>query len=135
DLLSAGSLAGILFMIMSSFKLVSLISYIQRSVTHRFTSGRAAIIISCQFESILGDDDVEKKEYLHQNMMEIVNNIDTINLFSIIVALIGFASVIIVPKVFPRVPVLLVALIIPTIASLLIYPGKVATIGTAFGGI
>src|SRR5690625_7903487 len=71
----------------------------------------------------------------HQNMMEIVNNIDTINLFSIIVALIGFASVIIVPKIFPRVPVLLVALIIPTIASLLIFPGKVATIGTAFGGI
>src|SRR5690625_5105792 len=68
-------------------------------------------------------------------MIEIVNDIDTFNLFSIIVALIGFASVIIGPKIFPRVPVLLVALIIPTIASLLIFPGKVATIGTAFGGI
>ena len=135
DLLIAGFLAGILLMIMSFFKLGSLISYIPRSVTIGFTSGIAVIIFSGQIENFLGVEDVEKKEYFHQNMMEIVNNIDTINLFSIIVALIGFASVIIVPKIFPRVPVLLVALIIPTIASLLIFPGKVATIGTAFGGI
>ena len=135
DLLIAGFLAGILLMIMSFFKLGSLITYIPRSVTIGFTSGIAVIIFSGQIENFLGVEDVEKKEYFHQNMMEIINNIDTVNLFSIIVALIGFASVIIVPKIFPRVPVLLVALIIPTIASLLIFPGKVATIGTAFGGI
>src|SRR5690625_6046304 len=122
-------------MIMSFFKLGSLISYIARSVSIGFTSGIAVIIFSGQIENFLGVEDVEKKEYFHQNMMEIVNNIDTINLFSIIVALIGFASVIIVPKIFPRVPVLLVALIIPTIASLLIFPGIVATIGTAYIGI
>lgn len=135
DLLIAGFLAGILLMIMSFFKLGSLITYIPRSVTIGFTSGIAVIIFSGQIENFLGVEGVEKKEYFHQNMMEIINNIDTVNLFSIIVALIGFASVIIIPKIFPRVPVLLVALIIPTIASLLIFPGKVATIGTAFGGI
>lgn len=135
DLLIAGFLAGILLMIMSFFKLGSLITYIPRSVTIGFTSGIAVIIFSGQIENFLGVEGVEKKEYFHQNMMEIINNIDTVNLFSIIVALIGFASVIIVPKIFPKVPVLLVALIIPTIASLLIFPGKVATIGTAFGGI
>src|SRR5699024_1971836 len=135
DRLIAGFLAGILLMIMSFFKLGSLITYIPRSVTIGFTSGIPVIIFSGQIENSLGVEDVEKKEYFHQNMMEIINNIDTVNLFSIIVALIGFASVIIVPKIFPRVPVLLVALIIPTIASLLIFPGKVATIGTAFGGI
>src|SRR5690625_2530516 len=135
DLLIAGMLAGVMLVVMAFFKLGSLITYIPRSVTIGFTSGIAVIIFSGQIENFLGVEDVEKKEYFHQNMMEIVNNIDTINLFSIIVALIGFASVIIVPKIFPRVPVLLVALIIPTIASLLIFPGKVATIGTAFGGI
>src|SRR5699024_5187038 len=124
-----------LLMIMSFFKLGSLITYIPRSVTIGFTAGVAVIIFSVHVENIISIEDIEMKDYFHQNMMEIVNNINTINLFSIIVELIGFAYVIIVPKIFPRVPVLLVALIIPTIASLLIFPGKVATIGTAFGGI
>src|SRR5699024_11069651 len=43
--------------------------------------------------------------------------------------------IIFVPKIFPRVPVLLIALIIPAVLSVIFFPGKVATIGTAFGGI
>ncbi len=135
DLLIAGFLAGILLMIMSFFKLGSLITYIPRSVTIGFTSGIAVIIFSGQIENLLGIEGVEKKQYFHENIMEIVNNISTINLFSILIALIGFASVLLIPKIFPRVPVLLVALIVPTIISVLIFPGKVATIGSAFGGI
>lgn len=135
DLLIAGFLAGILLMIMSFFKLGSLITYIPRSVTIGFTSGIAVIIFSGQIENLLGIEGVEKKQYFHENIMEIVNNISTINIFSILIALIGFASVLLIPKMFPRVPVLLVALIVPTIISVLIFPGKVATIGSAFGGI
>src|SRR5699024_9853193 len=44
-------------------------------------------------------------------------------------------TVIYLPKFFPRVPVLLVALIIPTLIAVIFFPGKVATIGTEFGGI
>src|SRR5699024_12485253 len=44
DLLIAAFLTGILLMIMSFFKLGSLISYIPRSVTIGFTSGIAVII-------------------------------------------------------------------------------------------
>lgn len=135
DLLIAGFLAGILLMIMSFFKLGSLITYIPRSVTIGFTSGIAVIIFSGQIENLLGIEGVEKKQYFHENIIEIVNNISTINIFSILIALIGFASVLLIPKMFPRVPVLLVALIVPTIISVLIFPGKVATIGSAFGGI
>src|SRR5699024_3529434 len=40
-----------------------------------------------------------------------------------------------IPRFFPRVPVLLVALIVPALFSYFILPGKVATIGSAFGGI
>ncbi len=135
DLLIAGFLAGIILMVMSFFKLGSLITYIPRSVTIGFTSGIAVIIFSGQIENFLGIEGVEKKQYFHENIMEIVNNISTINLFSILIALIGFAAVIVIPKIFPRVPVLLVALIVPTIISVLIFPGKVATIGSAFGGL
>ena len=135
DLLIAGFLAGIMLMLMSAFKFGSLISYIPRSVTIGFTSGIAIIIFSGQIENLLGVEGIEKKQYFHENMLEIINNIGTVNFFSILIALIGFASIIFIPKFFPRVPVLLVALIVPTIISVLIFPGKVATIGTAFGGI
>lgn len=135
DLLIAGFLAGIILMIMSFLKLGSLITYIPRSVTIGFTSGIAVIIFSGQIENFLGIEGVEKKQYFHENIIEIFNNINTTNFYSILIALIGFSAIIFIPKIFPKVPVLLVALIVPTIISVIIFPGKVATIGSAFGGI
>src|SRR5699024_11659544 len=107
DLLIAGFLAGILLMIMSFFKLGSLITYIPRSVTIGFTSGIAVIIFSGQIENFLGVEGVEKKEYFNQNIMEIINNIYTVNLLSIIVTLLIFASVLIILIILLRIIVLL----------------------------
>src|SRR5690625_3954842 len=128
-------LAGVMLVIMAIFKFGSLITYIPRSVTIGFTSGIAVIIFTGQIENFLGLENFEKKQYFHQTMYELFKQLHTINIFSILIAIIGIALIIIVPRYFPRVPVLLVALIIPTIISVLLFPGKVATIGTAFGGI
>lgn len=135
DLLIAGFLAGIMLMIMSFFKFGSLISYIPRSVTIGFTSGIAIIIFSGQIENLLGIEGVEQTKYFHENIMQIIINISTINIYSILIGLIGFILIVFVPKFFPRVPILLVALIVPTLISVIIFPDKVATIGSAFGGI
>nr|WP_275899490.1 SulP family inorganic anion transporter [Bacillus piscicola] len=135
DLLIAGFLAGILLILMGIFKLGSLIKYIPRSVTVGFTSGIAVIIFTGQIGSFLGIEGLEKKEYFHENMLELAKNISGINGYSILSALIGLALIIIVPKFFPRVPVLLIALLIPTAVASILYPDKVATIGTVFGGI
>src|SRR5699024_5183135 len=51
------------------------------------------------------------------------------------VAIIGLLIIIYVPKFFPRIPVLLVALLVPSLISFFFFPDKVATIGSAFGGI
>src|SRR5699024_5749478 len=135
NLLIAGMLAGVMLVIMGIFKLGSLIKFIPRSVTIGFTSGIAVIIFSGQIADFLGLEGMEKKEYFHENMLQIIQNFDTINVFSIITALIGLSVIIFLPKLFPRVPVLLVALIVPTLIAIIFYPDKVATIGTAFGGI
>src|SRR5690606_22524871 len=134
DLLIAGMLAGIMLILMSIFKFGSLITYIPRSVTIGFTSGIAVIIFSGQIENFLGLENVESKQYFHETMIELFRNFHTVNIFSIIVAIIGLLIIIFVPKLFPRVPVLLVALVIPAIISYFLFPGKVATIGSAFGG-
>lgn len=135
DLLIAGFLAGIMLIIMSFLKIGNLIKFIPRSVTIGFTAGIAVIIFSGQIENFLGLQGIEKKEYFHQNMLQIAQQINTINLYSILVGIIGMFIVWYVPKRFPRIPSLLVALIIPTIIAIIFFPGKVATIGTEFGGI
>lgn len=135
DLLIAGMLAGVMLIIMSLFKFGSLITYIPRSVTIGFTSGIAVIIFTGQLENLLGLENLEKKQYFHENMLEILKHIGSTNIYSIIIAVLGLLIIIYLPKLFPRAPVLLVALVIPAILSVLIFPGNLATIGTAFGGI
>ena len=135
DLLIAGMLAGVMLIIMSIFKFGSLITYIPRSVTIGFTSGIAVIIFTGQLENFLGLENLEKKQYFHENMLEIIKNIGTTNIYSIIIAIMGLFIIIFLPKLAPRAPVLLVALVVPAILSVFIFPDKMATIGTAFGGI
>src|SRR5699024_8715834 len=98
DLLIAGLMAGVMLLIMGIFKIGSLITYIPRSVTIGFTSGIAVIIFSGQIENLLGLENIEKHEYFHQNMIELVSKIDTINFYSILIAIIGFLIIIFLPK-------------------------------------
>ena len=135
DLLIAGFLAGIMLIIMGFFKVGNLIKYIPRSVTIGFTAGIAVIIFSGQIENFLGLQGIEKKQYFHENMIQILNNINTINIYSIIIGIIGFLIVIYLPKLYPRIPSLLVAIVAPTIIAIIFFPGKLATIGSEFGGI
>ena len=135
DLLIAGFLAGIMLLLMGIFKVGNLIKFIPRSVTIGFTSGIAVIIFSGQIGDFLGLEGLEKKQYFHENMLQLVQQLPTINIFSVITAVIGLFIVIYFPKKFPRIPAFLVAIIIPTIIAAVFYPGKVATIGSEFGGI
>jgi len=135
NLLVAGLMAGVMLVIMSFFRLGSLIHFIPRSVTIGFTTGIAVIIFTGQLGNFLGLTGLEKKEYFHENMLEIFRQFGTLNGYSILTAIIGLIAIITVPRISRRFPVLLVGLIIPTVAAILFYPNQVETVGTAFGGI
>ncbi|MED3738004.1 SulP family inorganic anion transporter [Virgibacillus pantothenticus] len=134
-LLVAGFLAGIMLLLMGIFKFGKLIQFIPRSVTIGFTSGIAVIIFSGQIGNFLGLEELEKKQYFHENMIQIAEHITAVNWYSVFTAIIGLFAIIYIPKLFPKVPVLLVALIFPTAVAMVFYPAEVATIGTSFGGI
>lgn len=134
DLLIAGLMAGIILVLMSFFKLGNLVHFIPRSVTIGFTTGIAVIIFSGQLGNFFGLD-LEKKEFFHQNMMEFFRHLGEMNFYSILTAVIGLLVIMIIPKIAPRIPVLLVGLIIPTVIAVLFYPGQLDTVGTAYGGI
>ncbi|AXH98369.1 STAS domain-containing protein [Sporosarcina sp. PTS2304] len=135
DLLIAGFLAGVFLVIMGLLGVSNLIHFVPRSVTIGFTAGIAIIIFTGQFQNFFGLTGVEKKEFFHESMSEIIRNFHTVNTYSILTAIIGLLVIFILPKLAPKVPLLLIALLIPTVCSIVFFPGKVETIGTAFGGI
>jgi sulfate permease, SulP family len=134
-LLIAGMMAGVMLMLMGVFKLGSLIKYIPRPVTIGFTSGIAIVIFTGQIANFLGLTGIEKHEHFIENLQEISNRIGTVNLFSITTALICFSVMLLTPKLIPKVPGPLLGLFVSTIMAAILFPEKVATIGTAYGEI
>jgi sulfate permease, SulP family len=135
DLLVAGLMAGVLLFIMGCIKMGALITYIPRPVTIGFTSGIAVIIFCGQIPGFLGLAGIEKHEAFHKNIMEILSHLATVNLFSLITSLVCLAVILILPRFIPGFPTLLAGLLISTVLASLLYPGKIETIGSVYGGI
>ncbi|WP_099353284.1 SulP family inorganic anion transporter [Fredinandcohnia onubensis] len=135
NLLIAGFMAGVLLFLMGIFKLGSLIKFIPRPVTIGFTSGIAIIIFVGQVPNFLGLDKIEKHELFLDNMREIIFHIREMNIYSILTATICLVVLVLTPKLFPKVPGSLIALLISTGIATIFYPTQVATIGSTFGDI
>jgi len=135
NLLLAGFLAGIILLLMGLFRLGSLIKFIPRPVTIGFTSGIAVIIFVGQIANFLGLSGVKNHELFIDNMKEILQHLDTVNLYSVLTASICLATVILTPKVMPKIPGPLIGLVLSTVIASVIYPGEIATIGSTYGEI
>ncbi|GIN56953.1 sodium-independent anion transporter [Lederbergia ruris] len=135
NLLIAGFMAGTFLVLMSFLRIGNLVHYIPRSVTIGFTTGIAVIIFTGQLGNLFGLNGMAQKQYFHENMLEFFQHLPTLNLYSLGIASIGIVSIVLIPKIAPRVPVLLVALLLPTFVSILFFPSQLDTIGTVFGGI
>ncbi|MFJ7752239.1 SulP family inorganic anion transporter [Peribacillus muralis] len=134
SLLIAGFLAGLILILMGLLKLGDLMKFIPRPVIIGFTTGIAIIIFSGQIASFFGMK-VEKHEAFIDNMKELVVKADTINVYSIVVACICFSVILLAPRILPRVPGPLLGLLVSTLAAFLLFPDKVATIGSTYGAI
>ena len=135
NLLIAGFLAGILLLLMGIFKLGDLIKYIPRPVTIGFTTGIAVTIFSGQISNFLGLNGVKNQEHFIEKMQEIYVHLDTINIYSVIVALIGLSLILLTTKYLKHVPGALVGLIGSSIIATIFFPDQLATIGSTYGDI
>jgi sulfate permease, SulP family len=134
DLLLAGMLAGILLVIFGLLKLGSLIKFIPRPVVIGFTAGIAVIIFTGQIGNFTGIQ-AEQEEGFLLKMQALAAAADTINIYSLIVASVSLAAILLTPRILPKVPGALVGLILSTLAAVLFFPGNVATIGSVYGDI
>jgi len=135
NLLLAGLISGILLIAMGLLKLGSLIQYIPRPVTIGFTAGIAVTIFTGQIPNFLGLSGLERHESFIANMQEIITHLDTTNPYSILTAAICFITIKVTPRFFPKIPGSLFGLLLSTIIVTLLYPQKVSTIVSVFGGI
>jgi sulfate permease, SulP family len=135
NLLIAGFMAGVMLLLMGIFRLGSLIKFIPRPVTIGFTTGIAVTIFTGQVASFLGLTGIEKHEEFLKNLQEIFVHLDSISLFSILTAIVCFLTVILTPKIVPKVPGPLIGLVVSTLIAIIFYPNEVATIGSAYGQI
>lgn len=101
NLLIAGLMSGVILVIMSFFKHGSLVHFIPKSVTIGFTTGIAVIIFTGQLGNFFGLDELERKEYFHQNMAELFRHLDQINGYSIFDSPYWPSRHCLGPKVFP----------------------------------
>ncbi|QGQ44259.1 SulP family inorganic anion transporter [Metabacillus sediminilitoris] len=134
-LLIAGFLAGIMIFLMGVFKLGRFIKFIPRPVTIGFTAGIAVIIFSGQIANFLGLSNLKKEESFLLNMKEILLNLHTVNIYSVLVAVISLAIVILAPRYITKIPGALLGLIVSTLFATLFFPDQVATIGSTYGAI
>ena len=135
NLLIAGMMAGVLLVLMGVFKLGVLIKFIPRPVTIGFTAGIAVIIFTGQIGNFLGLTGMERHEAFIDNMKEIGAHISTINIYSIITAVVSLVAILVLKKYAPKVPGSLVGLVLATVVATLFFKGEVATIGSAYGAI
>lgn len=135
NLLLAGILAGLLLILMGIFKLGALIKYIPRPVTIGFTSGIAVIIFSGQIANFLGLRGISRHEDFLSNMLEVIRHLNTINLYTVTIGLICLFTILITPKIFPKVPGPLLGLIAASVITTFFFPDKIATIGSTYGAI
>jgi SulP family sulfate permease len=135
DLLIAGLLAGILLFFLGIFRLGSLIKFIPRPVTIGFTTGIAVIIFTGQVANFLGLKEVENHELFLDNIKELAAHIHTVNFYSVLTAVICLTTLILTPKLFPKIPGPLIGLLLSTVMATLFYPSQIATIGSTYGEI
>src|SRR5690606_22646090 len=135
NLLIAGLLAGIILFFMGLFRLGGLIRFIPRPVTIGFTTGIAVTIFSGQISNFLGLTGLENHEYFIDKMKEIFIHLDTINMYSVLIAVIGLILIIVTNKFLPKIPGALVGLIGSSIVAAIFFPDQLATIGSSYGEI
>lgn len=127
-------IAGLLLMLMGLFRMGALLKFIPYPVTVGFTTGIALIIFSSQIGDFLGFHLVSPPAGFIERLVAYREHISELNPYAFIVGLISLLVIGIWPKVTHRVPGMLIAIIVATLAVKLFHL-PVETIGSRFGAV
>ncbi len=137
-LILATMLAGIMLVVMGVFKLGSIIKFIPYPIVVGFTSGIAVVIFTTQIKDFLGLTINEIPADFVPKLIAYFQNISTISIHETLLALFSLLIIVLWPYVSKKIPGSLVAILLSTIAALILgnYTAlEFNTIGSKFPGL
>lgn len=132
----AGIMAGLLLILMSLLKVGNVMKYFPYPITIGFTTGIGITLFIGQIKDLCGFNATGTEAI--EKIVSYIENINSFDLATFIVGLIGLACVIVLPKISKKIPSAFVALILCTGVTLILNNfanTNVATIGSKYGNI
>lgn len=133
-LLVVTMMAGVLLLLIAFTGLAQAVKFMPRPVVIGFTNGIALLIVSTQIKDVLGLTMPQPPSDFLERMQAILASIGTTDPLALAIGVVTLALILIVPKIVPRVPGSVVALVVAT-AAVAVFHLPVETIGSRFGGI
>ena len=128
-------MAGVMLLAMGLARLGAVIKYIPDPVIVGFTTGIGVIIWVGQWKDFFGLQVRPESEHFHHKLAALLQALPDFHLATTALALFALALLIVSPRVLPKIPAPLIALVGATLVQALGHFEGVATIGSAFGGI
>jgi SulP family sulfate permease len=133
-LLMVTMMAGVILLLLGFTGLGTAVRYIPRPIIIGFTNGIALLIASTQIKDFLGLKIKENPSEFFARLGAIAHHAGTLDFAACGLALASLAIIIITPRLIPRLPGTIVALLAGT-AAVAFFGLPVETIGSKFGGI
>ena len=127
-------MAGIILILMGVLKLGGLIKFIPYTITTGFTSGIAVTILIGQLKDFFGLTFEHSPVETMEKLEEVIHCFGTFNIWAVVIGALALAILIGLPKLFPKVPASLIAVIVCAVVVKL-FDIPVNTIGTLYPDI
>lgn len=111
-------LAGIYQLAFGLARLGSLVNFVSHTVVIGFTAGAAILIATSQMKNILGVHIARGESFFH-TWVDIVHEAGNTNIYILIIALATLISALLVKRFLPKIPNLLIGLIVGSLVALL----------------
>ncbi len=133
-LMIATFMAGIMMVMFGFFKLGSVIKFIPYPITTGFTSGIAVTILTSQIKDFFGLTTADLPGDFLGKWKIYIASMSTINITALLIGLLALGIMIVMPKITPKVPGALVALVV-TAAIVKIFNLDIQTIGSKYADL
>lgn len=120
-------MAGVFLILLGVLRLGTIIKYIPYPIVVGFTSGIAVTIFTTQIKDLFGMDMAQVPSDFIEKWIAYAHNLGSIDLWSTIVGLASVAIIALMPRLSSKVPGSLVAIIVMTVAVLLLQHYGIAT--------
>ncbi|MFZ4454958.1 MAG: SulP family inorganic anion transporter [Bacteroidales bacterium] len=113
-------MAGIILILLGVFKIGSIIRFIPYPIVVGFTSGIALTIFTTQIKDFFGLQMAKVPSSFIDKWIAYSHHLDTIDLWSLEVAVLTVVLIVLIPRISPKIPSSLIAIVLMTVGALVL---------------